>query len=212
MKVLVAYASKYGATKGIAERIGEGLKRRGLEVDVSECKDSRDESGYDAYVVGSAAYAFNWRKDARKFVTRNAEVLAEAERLGDPRAVEAAHLVGVQALVLRLHGEVRDGLAEVVARPRTGRALGVDGLGDVHDEHGGRVGPRLVEAHERVMDARERIGAAPGDDEAPRLGVVRRRRPTRCLEDRADDRGVDHGGRVVGARAPALDELVLVGE
>ena len=76
MKVLVAYASKYGATKGIAERIGEGLKRRGLEVDVSECKDIRDESGYDAYVVGSAAYAFNWRKDARKFVTRNAEVLA----------------------------------------------------------------------------------------------------------------------------------------
>ena len=76
MKVLVAYASKYGATKGIAERIGEVLKRRGLDVDVSSCTDIGDASGYDAYVVGSAAYAFNWRKDARKFVTRNAEVLA----------------------------------------------------------------------------------------------------------------------------------------
>ena len=76
MKVLVAYASKYGATEGIAERIGEVLRRRGLEVDVQRCKDLDDASGYDAYVVGSAAYMFRWRKDARKFVRRNADVLA----------------------------------------------------------------------------------------------------------------------------------------
>lgn len=75
MKVLVAYASKYGATKGIAERIGEGLKRRGLEVDVSDCKDLDKASGYDAYVVGSAAYIGKWRKDARQFVQRNTEEL-----------------------------------------------------------------------------------------------------------------------------------------
>lgn len=76
MKVLVAYASKYGATQGIAERIGDVLRRRGLEVDVVRCKDVDDASGYDAYVVGSAAYMFRWRKDARKFVRRNADVLA----------------------------------------------------------------------------------------------------------------------------------------
>lgn len=33
-------------------------------------------SGYDAYVVGSATYEFNRRKDARKFVERNADELA----------------------------------------------------------------------------------------------------------------------------------------
>ena len=76
MRVLVAYASKYGATEGIAQRIGEALTGRGLEVHVMRCKDVAEASGYDAYVVGSATYEFNWRKAARKFVERNAEVLA----------------------------------------------------------------------------------------------------------------------------------------
>ena len=71
MKVLVAYSSKYGATTGIAERIGEALRGRGLDVDVSDCKDLGKVSGFDAYVVGSAAYIGKWRKDARTFVQRN---------------------------------------------------------------------------------------------------------------------------------------------
>ncbi|KRE29398.1 flavodoxin domain-containing protein [Agromyces sp. Soil535] len=75
MKILVAYASKYGATQGIAERIGDVLRRRGLEADVVRCKDVDDATEYDAYVVGSAAYMFRWRKDARKFVRRNQDVL-----------------------------------------------------------------------------------------------------------------------------------------
>jgi menaquinone-dependent protoporphyrinogen oxidase len=77
MKILVAYASKYGATEGIALRIGETLRARGMDVDVARCADVSDASGYDAYVVGSATYEFNWRKDARKFVKRNVEELAD---------------------------------------------------------------------------------------------------------------------------------------
>jgi menaquinone-dependent protoporphyrinogen oxidase len=76
MKVLVAYASKYGATEGIAERIGSVLEKRGLDVEVTRCADRREVSGFDAYVVGSATYEFNWRKDARKFVERNTPELA----------------------------------------------------------------------------------------------------------------------------------------
>ena len=34
MTVLVAYASKYGATKGIAERIADKLRQMGKVVDV----------------------------------------------------------------------------------------------------------------------------------------------------------------------------------
>ena len=76
MKVLVAYASKYGATKGIAERVAGVLHDRGLEVDLRPCDEVHEASGYDAYVIGSAAYMFRWRKDATKLVRRNAEVLA----------------------------------------------------------------------------------------------------------------------------------------
>ncbi|MEV5070352.1 flavodoxin domain-containing protein [Microbacterium sp. LMI12-1-1.1] len=76
MKVLVAYESKYGATEGIAERIGEALRECGLDADVIRCSEVPDVSGYDAFVVGSATYEFNWRKAARTFVTRNAGVLS----------------------------------------------------------------------------------------------------------------------------------------
>jgi menaquinone-dependent protoporphyrinogen oxidase len=76
MRVLVAYASKYGATKGIAERIAEVLAGRGLEVELRRCDEVHDASGYDAFVIGSAAYMFSWRKDATKLVRRNAELLA----------------------------------------------------------------------------------------------------------------------------------------
>lgn len=76
MKVLVAYESKYGATEGIAERIGAALRSRGIDAYVARCSALEDASGYDAYIVGSAAYALNWRKAARRFVKQNAELLA----------------------------------------------------------------------------------------------------------------------------------------
>lgn len=47
-----------------------------MQADVVRCADSKDATGYDAYVIGSAAYEFNWRKDARKFVERNTTMLA----------------------------------------------------------------------------------------------------------------------------------------
>ncbi|MGK9147715.1 flavodoxin domain-containing protein [Plantibacter flavus] len=76
MKALVAYDSKYGATEGIAERIGERLRSRGLEADVTRAGHVPDANAYDAYVVGSASYESNWRKDARAFVKHHADVLA----------------------------------------------------------------------------------------------------------------------------------------
>jgi len=76
MKALVAYASKYGATEGIAQRIGTVLRGHGLDVDVSRCEDLGTVAGYDAYIVGSATYEFSWRKSARRFVRRNAGELA----------------------------------------------------------------------------------------------------------------------------------------
>jgi flavodoxin len=42
--ILVTYASKYGATKEIAEKIGEVLRRADLRVDVVPVDDIRDLS------------------------------------------------------------------------------------------------------------------------------------------------------------------------
>ena len=76
MRVLVTYASKHGATQGIAERIGEQLAAAGLRVEVLSCEQADDVSSYDAFVVGSALYMFRWLKPAMKFVNRRRAVLA----------------------------------------------------------------------------------------------------------------------------------------
>jgi menaquinone-dependent protoporphyrinogen oxidase len=76
MKVLVAYSSKTGGTRGIAAHIGETLQRRGLQVDVLEAGSVNSVSSYDAFVVGSAVYMFHWMKEAKQFLSRNKKVFA----------------------------------------------------------------------------------------------------------------------------------------
>ncbi len=76
MRVLVAYASRHGATRGIAERIADRLRQDGLEVDVRRAEQVRDVGAYDAFVVGSAAYMFRWLDEATRFVRRNRQALA----------------------------------------------------------------------------------------------------------------------------------------
>ena len=77
MNVLVAYASRHGATAGIAERVAAGLRSAGLQTDVSPVTDVRDVSAYGAFVIGGAAYMFHWLKDATVFVKRHRATLAE---------------------------------------------------------------------------------------------------------------------------------------
>ena len=75
-KVLVAYATKYGATAEIAQKIGEALGQEGLEVEVAPVKDVRDLEPYRAVVLGTAVYMGQWRKDATRFLKANEQALA----------------------------------------------------------------------------------------------------------------------------------------
>lgn len=76
MHVLVAYASKHGATQGIAERLADQLRAAGLEAEARPVDDARDLGAYDAFVIGSALYMFHWMKEATKFVRRQRTVLS----------------------------------------------------------------------------------------------------------------------------------------
>src|SRR6187549_941398 len=64
MKVLVTYATRHGATRGIAERIAAALERHDLDVTLEPAAKVADAAAFDAAVIGSAAYAFHWLGDA----------------------------------------------------------------------------------------------------------------------------------------------------
>jgi len=76
-RFLVAYASKMGGTRGIAEVVGTELSAAGHEVAVADAGDVRDLTSFDSVVLGSAIYTGRWRSEAVRLLKRHAAALAE---------------------------------------------------------------------------------------------------------------------------------------
>lgn len=76
MRVLVVYASQFGSTKEIAERVAGVLEGSGLTVHLVAAGERPSAEDYDAFVVGSAVHGGRWLQAATEFVTLNRGVLA----------------------------------------------------------------------------------------------------------------------------------------
>jgi menaquinone-dependent protoporphyrinogen oxidase len=74
-KILVAYGSKRGSTAEIAEKIGETLRQKGLQVDVLDAGTVNDLTPYSKIILGSSVYIGRWHKKAVRFLKKNIEVL-----------------------------------------------------------------------------------------------------------------------------------------
>jgi menaquinone-dependent protoporphyrinogen oxidase len=93
-RVLIAYATKYGATQEIAEAIGAGLLEAGAEVDVRPAKEVHAPGNYEAVAVGSGVYMGRWHGDGLDFLKRFERELRERPTWlfsdgptgGDPKA------------------------------------------------------------------------------------------------------------------------------
>jgi menaquinone-dependent protoporphyrinogen oxidase len=119
MSVLVAYATRHGATQGIAERIAETLRAAGLDAELLPVKAAGDVARYDAYVIGSAVYMFHWMKEAAKFVRRNQSTLAGRPVWlfsSGPLGSEATDAKGEDQLVVAAPKEIGELQAAVNAR------------------------------------------------------------------------------------------------
>lgn len=76
-QVLVTFASKYGNTAEIAEKIGQVLREAGLQTDVLPANRVKKSTGYQAVILGSAVYIGMWRREAAAFLKTNEKDLAQ---------------------------------------------------------------------------------------------------------------------------------------
>ena len=76
MKVLVAVASRHGATREIGDAIAEALIAAGHEAAVVDPDDVESVESYEAVVLGSSVYVGRWAASARALVDRLGHYLA----------------------------------------------------------------------------------------------------------------------------------------
>lgn len=70
--VLVAYATKHGSTREVAESIAATLRARGDDVEVLPAGQVRDPiAGRALVVLGAPIYSGRWHRDAHRFLKRH---------------------------------------------------------------------------------------------------------------------------------------------
>ena len=74
-KILVTYATRYGSTQEVAEKIAATLSESGLAVDVQPTRQIKTLQGYRAVVLGAPLYIGSWLKDAHRFLKRHQAAL-----------------------------------------------------------------------------------------------------------------------------------------
>ena len=79
MKTIIIYATKYGATAEIAQRIAGRID--GAVVHDLKQSGIRDLAGFDCVVFGSSVYAGMIRREAKVFLSQNEETLRQ-KKLG----------------------------------------------------------------------------------------------------------------------------------
>ena len=76
-KIIIAYASEYGSTAGVADAIGKELCNKGAGVDVRLVKKVTHLSSYGGVILGSPIYKGKWMSDAVKFLEENSGMLSK---------------------------------------------------------------------------------------------------------------------------------------
>jgi menaquinone-dependent protoporphyrinogen oxidase len=76
-QVLVTYATRTGATAGVAEAIAKTLAENGVQVQLLPIQQVTDLSSYRAVVAGSAIQGSNWLPEAMEFVRAHRAELAQ---------------------------------------------------------------------------------------------------------------------------------------
>ena len=165
-RVLVAFATKYGATAEIAEAIGAGIRETGAEVDVLPARAVRELDGVDGVVVGAGVYMNRWHGDGIDFLKRFERelgarptwVFSSGPTGGDPKS--EAKMREILAAQPPAPGEAGKRAAKIHARAQATFAGRID---ETTAKSGG-IFARFIPRGDWIdRDAARRWGASIGD-------------------------------------------------
>lgn len=74
-KVLVGYATRYGSTQEVAEKIAETLRADGYKVDLLPARKVHSLDGYQAVVLGAPLFMFKWHADVLRVLSLQRRML-----------------------------------------------------------------------------------------------------------------------------------------
>jgi menaquinone-dependent protoporphyrinogen oxidase len=74
---LVGYATRYGSTQEVAEKIAATLRECGLEAEIQPLRKVGSLVKYSGIVLGAPLFMFHWHRDALGFLTRHRRELME---------------------------------------------------------------------------------------------------------------------------------------
>ncbi len=74
--ILVAYATRYGSTREVAEAVTAVLRDQSRDVELQPARTVRSLEAYSAVVLGAPLYMFRWHADAQRFLSRHRKALA----------------------------------------------------------------------------------------------------------------------------------------
>ncbi len=117
-RILLAYASRHGSTREVAQAIAEVLTRRGMEVEIRPVEEVQDLEGYQAVLLGSPVQDQAWLPEAQRFVQTHHQALRQLPLvyfvlsgvLGDPTPEHFHEVYGYLAEVCRLAPPLELGL------------------------------------------------------------------------------------------------------
>lgn len=115
-QVMIVAGSRHGATRGIADRIGQVLRGKGHDVSVFDAKEAPGPQWADAVVIGGAAYMGKWLDEVTDYIGRHHAALSER-----PTWLFASGPVGTETVdkkgrdVLRPPEFLNDAAADVLA-------------------------------------------------------------------------------------------------